>query len=58
MVEVTKEAGVCVVCVLVALPVAAAGVGRIAARQEAEAADAVAAVVEQEDAAAAVDGQV
>lgn len=48
----------CVVCVVVALPVAAAGVGRIAARQEAEAADAVAAVVEQEDAAAAVDGQV
>lgn len=48
----------CVVCVLAALPVAAAGAGRTVVQQEAEAVDAVAAVVEQEDAAAAVDGQV
>lgn len=44
-------------CVLAALPVAAAGTGRVAARQEAGAVDAVAAVVVQKDAAAAV-GQV
>lgn len=40
-------------CVLAALPVAAAGTGRVAARQEAEAVDAAAVVVQEDVAAAA-----